>query len=93
MNKILIGEYYLIGITETLLKRKSEKVRAEAKDSLISFIGKLKKSNPKIKDYVKNGNPVIVLSCGCKKEFEKVPFRNLKCEHGNYFIEILRDMI
>ena len=92
-TKILFGENYGLFISTPLLKRKSKMTREIAKLQVTEAIERLSNESPAlIRDYVnKQGNPVLVLSCGCKKEIDKVLFRNLKCRHGNYFIEILKE--
>lgn len=53
-----------------------------------SPVGEWRKAHPEIKDY---NFLTISLACGCTKNFKDrkdVPFKSVKCKHGNYFIKI-----
>ena len=47
-----------------------------------------RKAHPELKD---NDFLTISLECGCVKKFKDkkdLPFKSIKCKHGNYFIKI-----
>ncbi len=53
-----------------------------------SPVGEWRKAHPKSKDH---DFLSILLPCGCSKKFndkKDIPFKSIKCKHGNYFIKI-----